>query len=174
MVEGVLVDQNGKGIAGVAVLLSGPAAGEVRTDRRAIRLSPPGHGRLPGHAQESAGNRPAAPGGAGGRGGGARRKPSGLCRAARIPAPHRGHPGTRSRLPLARREVISVPAIVTAVRAPAGFYVQSPLPDASQDTSEGLFVAAARLPDLAPGDLVLLDGRVEESTAAGAERSTSR
>ncbi len=71
--------------------------------------------------------------------------------------------------PFARREVVSLPGVVTALRSPAGFYVQSPLPDASADTSEGLFVSAARMPDVAPGDLMLLDGRIEERTAAGAE-----
>ena len=154
----------------MAVLLSGPAAGEVRTDgqgRYAFRRLAAGDYRValrnpPGIALPRPGARAVAVAERGASRADFAVLPGSLLRIADIQG--RGHVS-----PLARREVISVPAIVTAVRAPAGFYVQSPLPDASQDTSEGLFVSAARMPDLAPGDLVLIDGRVEERTAAGAE-----
>ena len=69
--------------------------------------------------------------------------------------------------PYAGKPMSAVPGVVTALRPPAGFFMQSPLPDSSPDTSEGLFVAASRMPEVSPGDLVMVDGVVEEHYAGG-------
>ena len=164
----MVVGQDGRGVAGVTVALSGPAAAEVRTDaqgRYAFRRLPSGTYvvSLRGNAGAAvpASRTRSVAGNARGR---ARADfavlPAGLTRVADIQG--RGHLS-----PLAGRAVSSVAGIVTALRSPAGFYIQSPLPDSSPDTSEGLFVAATRMPEVAPGDLVLVDGSVEEHYAAG-------
>lgn len=167
-VHGVVVDQNGRGVAGVAVTLSGASGGDMRTDnqgRYAFRRLAAGAYEValrepPGVAVPPPGARAVTVGGRSGNRADFAVLPLSLLRISDIQG--RGHVS-----PFAGKEVVAVPGIVTAVRAPAGFYIQSPLPDAKADTSEGLFVSVARMPDLAPGDLVLVDGRVEEHPGGG-------
>ncbi len=168
-VQGIVVDQNGRGLAGVALTLSGAAAAEMRTDsqgRYAFRRLGAGDYEVtlrdpPGVAVPSGGRHPVAVSGRRGTRADFAVLPLSLVRISDIQG--RSHVS-----PFARKDVVSIPGIVTALRAPAGFYIQSPLPDASPETSEGLFVSVERMPDVAPGDLVLVDGRVEERPTAGA------
>lgn len=59
--------------------------------------------------------------------------------------------------------VTNVPGIVTAVRTSGskGFWIQDPNPDADPATSEGLFVYTSSAPKVAPGDSVLVSGKVQ-------------
>lgn len=70
--------------------------------------------------------------------------------------------------PLAGQTVTSVPGIVTA-RSSNGFYLQDPLPDASNATSEGIFVFTSSQPTVTVGDEVLVSGTVTEFRAGGAD-----
>src|SRR5262249_19039670 len=62
--------------------------------------------------------------------------------------------------------VSGVPGVVTAI-VPAGFYLQDPLPDEDEATSEGILVTSAfaprGMPQVLVGDAVLVDGIVEEN-----------
>jgi uncharacterized protein len=84
------------------------------------------------------------------------------------PGPHRIHDvqGDTRLSPLAGQQVTNVPGIVTAVRAfgsSRGFWISDPEPDANPATSEGLFVfTGSQTPALAPGDAVVVSGRVTE------------
>jgi uncharacterized protein len=163
--EGSVVDHNGRGLPGIAVTISGPAAAEVRTDAKgafAFRRLAAGAYRVAvrgaaGAVVPAGGARPVTLAGRGAATTIFAVIPQGLPRVADIQG--RGHVS-----PLAGRSVSSVAGIVTCLRPRAGFYIQSPLPDGSVDTSEGLFVAVDRMPDVAPGDLVLIDGTVQERT----------
>jgi predicted extracellular nuclease len=61
--------------------------------------------------------------------------------------------------------VADVPGIVTAI-VPEGFYLQDPVPDTDEATSEGILVvstfAPRAMPQIAVGDALLVDGIVEE------------
>jgi hypothetical protein len=59
-----------------------------------------------------------------------------------------------------------VPGVVTAVRS-NGFYFQDPAPDASDATSEGLFVFTSSAPSVAVGDSVAVSGTVTEFRPGG-------
>jgi predicted extracellular nuclease len=63
--------------------------------------------------------------------------------------------------PLVGRTVTNVQGIVTAVSS-NGFYLQDPNPDASDATSEGIFVVRGGGDKPAVGDAVRVTGRVEE------------
>jgi endonuclease/exonuclease/phosphatase family metal-dependent hydrolase len=76
----------------------------------------------------------------------------------------RGHLSPRN-----REELTSVPGVVTAIRGGLGFYMQNPSPDADDGTSEGILVTGSRLPAVRPGDLVLVDGYVQEYYDRGAD-----
>jgi predicted extracellular nuclease len=61
-------------------------------------------------------------------------------------------------------QVTNVPGIVTAVRSTGssrGFWIQDPAPDASDATSEGIFVFTSS-PGVATGDSVLVSGTVND------------
>ncbi len=57
--------------------------------------------------------------------------------------------------------VTNVPGIVTRVRS-NGFFVQDPTPDASEATSEALFVFTSSSPSVNEGDSVTVSGTVSE------------
>src|SRR5215210_1315097 len=61
--------------------------------------------------------------------------------------------------------VTDVPGIVTAI-VPDGFYLQDPVPDGDEATSEGILVVSAfaprGMPQIAVGDALLVDGIPEE------------
>ena len=69
--------------------------------------------------------------------------------------------------PLAGRRVSGLAGIVTA-RLGNGFYFQDPTPDASEATSEALFVFTGSSPTVAVGDDVRVGGRVAEFRPGGA------
>ena len=59
--------------------------------------------------------------------------------------------------------VTNVPGIVTGVRAVGsskGYWIQDPSPDSNPATSEGIFVFTSSAPTVAPGDSVLVSGKV--------------
>jgi uncharacterized protein len=61
--------------------------------------------------------------------------------------------------------VTNVPGIVTGVRAVGsskGYWIQDPTPDSNPATSEGIFVFTSSAPTVAPGDSVLVSGKVQE------------
>ena len=61
--------------------------------------------------------------------------------------------------------VTNVPGIVTGVRAVGsskGYWIQDPSPDSNPATSEGIFVFTGSAPTVAPGDSVLVSGKVQE------------
>ena len=89
--------------------------------------------------------------------------------------------GAGHRSPLAGARVFGVSGVVTAVDhrpRSAGFWFQDPAGDGDAATSDGLWVALPadhpRLAELAPGDVVRVDGRVEEAVAAKGELSMTR
>ena len=58
-----------------------------------------------------------------------------------------------------------MPGIVTGVRAVGsskGYWIQDPSPDSNPATSEGIFVFTGSAPTVAPGDSVLVSGKVQE------------
>ena len=61
--------------------------------------------------------------------------------------------------------VTNVPGIVTAcgpVGSSKGYWIQDPSPDSNPATSEGIFVFTSSAPAVAPGDSVLVSGKVQE------------
>jgi uncharacterized protein len=62
--------------------------------------------------------------------------------------------------------VINVPGIVTGLRT-NGFYLQDPLPDSNDATSEGIFVFTSIAPTVAVADSVLVSGNVVEFRPGG-------
>jgi len=80
-----------------------------------------------------------------------------------VPGPLRIHDlqGTEHRSPSAAQVVANVPGIVTQVVS-NGFYLQDPMPDADDRTSEGLFVFTASAPTVQPGDSLLVSGTLAE------------
>lgn len=75
--------------------------------------------------------------------------------------------GDGHRSPLVGQSVGNVPGIVTAV-ASNGFYLQDPLPDSNDATSDGIFVFTSSAPTVAVGDAVQVSGTVVEFRAGGA------
>src|SRR6185437_7869260 len=73
--------------------------------------------------------------------------------------------GTRFLSPQNGNTVTNVPGIVTGVRAVGsskGYWIQDPNPDSNPATSEGIFVFTSSAPAVAPGDSVLVSGKVQE------------
>ena len=73
--------------------------------------------------------------------------------------------GTGFLSPQAGNTVTNVPGIVTGVRAVGsskGYWIQDPSPDSNPATSEGIFVFTSSAPTVAPGDSVLVSGKVQE------------
>jgi uncharacterized protein len=68
--------------------------------------------------------------------------------------------------------VTGVSGIVTA-RTTNGFWFQDPSADASDATSEGLFVFTSSAPTVAVGDAVVVGGRVSEFRPGGADGATN-
>jgi uncharacterized protein len=68
--------------------------------------------------------------------------------------------------PLATMPVSGVVGIVTAKRS-NGFYMQDPIPDSSDATSEGIFVFTSSTPTVNVGDFVSVSGSVSEFRAGG-------
>jgi len=81
--------------------------------------------------------------------------------------------GTTRVSPHANTRVSAVPGVVTGVRAfgrARGFWFQDTSPDADPRTSEGLFVFTGETtPQVAVGDAVRVDGKVEEFHPGGAD-----
>jgi predicted extracellular nuclease len=106
-------------------------------------------------------------GGAGGQGGSGGQAGAGTGGAGTGGAPEPGSvrihdiQGAAHRSPLAGVTVTNVPGIVTVVRS-NGFVMQDPLPDASDATSEGIFVFTSTAPAAQVGDSVLVSGPVAE------------
>ena len=97
---------------------------------------------------------PTSGGGGGGTGGG-------------TPGPLAIHDiqGTGFLSPQNGNTVTNVPGIVTGVRAVGsskGYWIQDPSPDGNPATSEGIFVFTSSAPTVAPGDSVLVSGKVQE------------
>jgi hypothetical protein len=97
---------------------------------------------------------PTSSGGGGGTGGG-------------TPGPLAIHDiqGTGFLSPQNGNPVTNVPGIVTGVRAVGsskGYWIQDPSPDSDPATSEGIFVFTSGAPTVAPGDSVLVSGKVQE------------
>ena len=76
--------------------------------------------------------------------------------------------------PLNERPVKDVEGVVTALRTAGGrgFWIQDPAPDASVDTSEGVFVFTNAAPTVAVGDAVKVAGRVSEFRPSNANNLT--
>jgi predicted extracellular nuclease len=74
--------------------------------------------------------------------------------------------------PLLGQTLDAVTGIVTAKRS-NGFYLQDPLPDADDATSEGIFVYASSAPTVSVGDLVAVKGTVSEYRAVSGDLSTT-
>jgi hypothetical protein len=81
--------------------------------------------------------------------------------------------GAGHRSPQAGATVTGLPGIVTATRGVRGFYLQNPLPDARPETSEGIYVTHGGTWTVRPGDLVLVDGRVQEVRGGGGSLSVT-
>lgn len=69
--------------------------------------------------------------------------------------------------PFNRGKVENVPGIISAILPTRGFYMQNPLPDDSDATSEGIFVKYRKVQTLSVGDLVLVAGKVDEYYPGG-------
>jgi predicted extracellular nuclease len=73
--------------------------------------------------------------------------------------------GTSFLSPQNGNTVTNVPGIVTGVRAVGsskGYWIQDPAPDSNPATSEGIFVFTSSAPTVAPGDSVLVSGKVQD------------
>ncbi|MDZ8054512.1 MAG: SdiA-regulated domain-containing protein [Aulosira sp. ZfuVER01] len=68
--------------------------------------------------------------------------------------------------PLNGQNVTNVPGIVTAI-ASNGFYLQDPIPDNDDRTSEGIFVFTSSAPTVAVGDYIQVSGKVSEFRPGG-------
>ena len=75
--------------------------------------------------------------------------------------------GRATSRPLTGQTVSNVQGIVTALRT-NGFYMQDPVPDANDATSEGIFVFTSSAPTVSVGELVSVSGTVSEFRAGGA------
>ena len=74
--------------------------------------------------------------------------------------------------PLNGQSVGGVPGIVTAVKS-NGFYLQDPVPDANDATSEGIFVFTSSAPTVSVGDSVKVSGTVSEFRPGGSDGLTN-
>ncbi len=74
--------------------------------------------------------------------------------------------------PLANTSVSGVPGIVTALLS-NGFYMQDPMPDANDATSEAIFVFTSSAPTVSVGDSVLVSGTISEFRAGGSSGLTN-
>jgi hypothetical protein len=74
--------------------------------------------------------------------------------------------GAGHRSPVRGVLVNAVPGIITARRS-NGFFMQDPLPDADESTSEGIFVFTQTTPAFDPGDTVEVSGPVVEFRPGG-------
>ena len=76
--------------------------------------------------------------------------------------------------PLVDKQVKDVEGIVTARRTAGGrgFWIQDPAPDASEDTSEGIFVFTGSTPTVTVGQRVKVAGRVAEFRPTNANNLT--
>ncbi|MEL7646150.1 MAG: endonuclease/exonuclease/phosphatase family protein [Anaerolineaceae bacterium] len=83
--------------------------------------------------------------------------------------------GAQHRSPYDGKSVAGVEGIVTAITG-GGFYLQDPLPDEDERTSEALFVSASAYRSIKVGDLVRIDqAKVREYNPAGlGENSLTR
>lgn len=81
--------------------------------------------------------------------------------------------GRAHRSPLENQLVVDVTGVVTLVR-PDGFFMQETEPDADPYTSEGIYVATFRDPQVAAGDALRVAGRVEEFRANGNATALTR
>jgi hypothetical protein len=168
-VSGSVVDAQSRPVAGMRVLLSGTADAWTLTDPAGafsfgtlgagtyrLRLDAQAMAILPTPEQRIALGADAAE----------------TVRFAVLAAPVTSIPsiqGAGHLSPRNREDVASVPGVVTAVRGTLGFYMQNPSPDADDATSEGILVTGARLPAVRPGDLVLVDGYIQEYYGGGAD-----
>lgn len=75
--------------------------------------------------------------------------------------------GHSHRSPMVREPVDRVPGVVTGIRGEQGFYMQNPLPDEEESTSEGIYVFTGATPQVSVGDLVLVGGLVREYYPGG-------
>jgi len=80
--------------------------------------------------------------------------------------------GTGHRSPLAGKNVLNVPGIVTAVLG-NGFYIQDDVPDADPRTSEGIFVFTSSAPSVSVGDGIRVSGVVTEYRPGGSGGTTN-
>jgi uncharacterized protein len=76
--------------------------------------------------------------------------------------------------PLNEKQVKDVEGVVTARRTAGGrgFWIQDPAPDASNDTSEGIFVFTGSTPTVVVGQRVKVAGRVSEFRPTNANNLT--
>lgn len=63
--------------------------------------------------------------------------------------------------PFSGQDVQDVLGVVTAV-SPKGYWIQSPVPDSDDKTSEGLYIYTKTAPSVEKGDLLLVSGKVKE------------
>ncbi|MFI8516306.1 endonuclease/exonuclease/phosphatase family protein [Streptomyces sp. NPDC085481] len=77
--------------------------------------------------------------------------------------------GTTRVSPLVGKQVTGVTGIVTGVRTygSRGFWIQDPMADDNEATSEGIFVFTSSVPTVAVGDAVSLNGTVTEYVPGG-------
>ena len=75
--------------------------------------------------------------------------------------------GAGHQSPLERQQVSRIPGIITGIIPMRGFYMQNPVPDGSDATSEGIYVHTKKVAELLPGDLVIVDAKVEEYYPSG-------
>jgi predicted extracellular nuclease len=80
--------------------------------------------------------------------------------------------GEAHRSPLEGQQVQDVPGIVTAL-ARDGFWMQAPVPDGNDATSDGIFVFTDSLPGVQVGDEVTVSGTVSEYRPGGEDENTT-
>ncbi len=78
--------------------------------------------------------------------------------------------GAAHRSPLVGQVVSGLVGIVTAVDG-GGYYLQDPLPDSNDATSEAIFVDTVGAPSLSVGDAIVISGTVAEFYPAGPSAS---